>query len=176
MLASRTGDVGRGTVLLRRRANPNAKETHRGTTPMMWAADEGTSGRFKCSSPRVAIRTPSRTGRPRRRSRDWQGKTIRVRRWRPRRRRSPARQAAPSLGSCAPSRMRQRRAPAGRAGGGADGGNAPAEVGADRGRAGESGGRRSGGGAAAGDADADDDDAAVAAGFGRRSATRMAVA
>ena len=40
MLASRTGNVEAMKVLLDRGADVNAKETLRGTTPLMWAADE----------------------------------------------------------------------------------------------------------------------------------------
>ena len=40
MLASRTGNVDAMKVLLDRGADVNAKETLRGTTPLMWAADE----------------------------------------------------------------------------------------------------------------------------------------
>jgi ankyrin repeat protein len=41
MIASRTGNVAAMTVLLDKGADPNAKDTLRGTTPIMWAADEG---------------------------------------------------------------------------------------------------------------------------------------
>ena len=41
MAASRTGNVDAMKVLLDHGADVNAKETLRGTTPMMWAADEG---------------------------------------------------------------------------------------------------------------------------------------
>ena len=41
MVASRTGNVDAMKVLLDHGANVNAKETLRGTTPLMWAADEG---------------------------------------------------------------------------------------------------------------------------------------
>ena len=41
MLASRTGAVEAMRVLIDRGANLNAKDTERGTTPMMWAADQG---------------------------------------------------------------------------------------------------------------------------------------
>jgi len=41
MLAARTGDVEAMKALLDNGADPNAKDTLRGTTPMMWAADEG---------------------------------------------------------------------------------------------------------------------------------------
>ena len=41
MIASRTGNVEAMTVLLDHGADVNAKETLRGTTPLMWAADEG---------------------------------------------------------------------------------------------------------------------------------------
>ena len=41
MLASRTGAVDAMRVLIDRGANLNARDTERGTTPMMWAADQG---------------------------------------------------------------------------------------------------------------------------------------
>ena len=41
MAASRTGNVEAMKVLLDHGADVNAKETLRGTTPLMWAADEG---------------------------------------------------------------------------------------------------------------------------------------
>ena len=41
MMASRTGNVAAMTVLLDRGAEVNAKETLRGTTALMWAADQG---------------------------------------------------------------------------------------------------------------------------------------
>ncbi len=41
MEASRTGNVGAMKVLIDHGADVNAKETLRGTTPLMWAADEG---------------------------------------------------------------------------------------------------------------------------------------
>ena len=41
MEASRTGNVDAMKVLLDHGADVNAKETLRGTTPLMWAADEG---------------------------------------------------------------------------------------------------------------------------------------
>ena len=41
MVASRTGNVEAMKVLLDHGADVNAKETLRGTTPLMWAADEG---------------------------------------------------------------------------------------------------------------------------------------
>ena len=40
MIASRTGNVDAMTALLDKGADPNARETLRGTTPLMWAADE----------------------------------------------------------------------------------------------------------------------------------------
>ena len=43
MTASRTGNVEAMKVLLDHGADANAKETLRGTTPLMWAADEGHS-------------------------------------------------------------------------------------------------------------------------------------
>ena len=44
MMAARTGNVEAMKVLLDRGADVNAKETLRGTTPLMWAADEGHAG------------------------------------------------------------------------------------------------------------------------------------
>src|SRR5215831_1336293 len=43
MIASRTGKLDAMKVLIDRGADVNAKETARGTTPLMWAADEGHS-------------------------------------------------------------------------------------------------------------------------------------
>ena len=48
MIAARTGNVEAMKVLLDRGADVNAKETLRGTTPLMWAADEG-ARRRRCS-------------------------------------------------------------------------------------------------------------------------------
>ena len=56
MMASRTGNVEAMKVLLDRGAQVNAKETLRGTTALMWAADQGHT---------AAVKTPDR---PRRRS------------------------------------------------------------------------------------------------------------
>ncbi len=44
MIAARTGNVDAMKVLLDHGADPNAKDTLRGTTPLMWAADEGHAG------------------------------------------------------------------------------------------------------------------------------------
>ena len=41
MAAARTGNVDALKVLVEKGADVNAKETLRGTTPLMWAADEG---------------------------------------------------------------------------------------------------------------------------------------
>src|SRR5688572_7898498 len=175
MLASRTGDVAAMTALLDSGANPNAKETQRGTTPMMWAADEGHEAAIKLliargGDPNAKSNPAPRGGGPAlgkandpRAQVAAQAAAV------------AARTAAPSLGelravadgNAAPA------APAGRAGGrGADGGNAAGRGAGGRGAGGgRAGGAGRGGGAAAGDADADaDDDAVVAAGFGRRSA------
>ena len=48
MIAARTGNVDAMKVLLDGGADVNAKETLRGTTPLMWAADEGHARRCSC--------------------------------------------------------------------------------------------------------------------------------
>jgi ankyrin repeat protein len=168
MLASRTGDVAAMSVLLDAGANPNAKETHRGTTPMMWAADEGHEAAIKLliargADPNAKSNPAPRGGGPA------LGKSNDPREAVARQAAAvAAREAAPSL-----SELRAAgnggAADAGRAGGrGADGANAAAGRAGGRGAGGGRGGGGRGGGAAAGAADADaDDDAAVAAGFGR---------
>jgi ankyrin repeat protein len=167
MLASRTGDVAAMTALLDSGANPNAKETLRGTTPMMWAADEGHEAAIKLliargADPNAKSNPAPRGGGPAlgkandpRAQVAAQAAAV------------AARQAAPSLGELRAVANGDNAAPAGRAG--ADGGNA---AGGGRGGRGAGGGRAGGagrgGGAAAANADDDaDDDAAVAAGFGR---------
>src|SRR3974390_751061 len=47
MEAARTGNVDAIKVLLDHGADVNAKETQRGTTPLMWAADEGHAAAIK---------------------------------------------------------------------------------------------------------------------------------
>ncbi len=47
MAAARTGNVDAVRVLLDHGADPNAKETLRGTTPIMWASDEGHAAAIK---------------------------------------------------------------------------------------------------------------------------------
>ena len=60
MLASRTGNVDAMKVLIDRGADVNAKETLRGTTPLMWAADEGHAAAIQLLIQRGAdIKTPS---------------------------------------------------------------------------------------------------------------------
>jgi ankyrin repeat protein len=164
MLAARTGSVDAMTALLDNGANPNAKETLRGTTAMMWAADEGHEAAIKLlidrGGDKNAKSNPAQRG------------------------------GGPALGKAGDPRKQvaaqveavKRRQPldlggvraaaeggdaAGRAGGGAAAG------GRGGGRGGGAGGGR-GGGAGRGNADADggvdvDDDAAVAAGFGRNT-------
>ena len=51
MEASRTGNVDAMKVLLDHGADVNAKETLRGTTPLMWAADEGHAAGDPASDP-----------------------------------------------------------------------------------------------------------------------------
>jgi len=155
MLASRTGNVEAMKALLDNGANPNAKETLRGTTPLMWAADEGHEAAIKLLIERGADMNAKSNVAPRgggpalgkandpRKAVAAQAAAV------------AARQAAPSLGDL---RALESSGAGGRAAGGGGG---------------RGGGRA--GGAGRGNAGGDDtgvdfnDDAAVAAGFGRRA-------
>lgn len=161
MLAARTGSVEAMTALLDNGADPNAKETYRGTTAMMWAADEGHAAAIKLLIDRGA---------------DQNAKS------------NPAqRGGGPALGKATDPRKAVaqnvaafKAQQAGLAGpgqtlGGDRDGAATAPAGRGGGRAGGAGGGRAGGAgrgnagrANAANAD-DDDDAAVAAGFGRNT-------
>jgi ankyrin repeat protein len=163
MLASRTGNVEAMKALLDNGANPNAKETLRGTTPMMWAADEGHEAAIKLLIERGADANAKSNPAPRgggpalgkandpRKAVAAQAAAVK------------ARQAAPSLGDLRALENTGAGAP------GAGGGRAAGAAGAAGGRGGRAGG------AGRGNADGDDngvdlnDDAAVAAGFGRRA-------
>jgi len=162
MLASRTGNVDAMKALLDNGANPNAKETLRGTTPIMWAADEGHEAAIKLLIERGADMNAKSNVAPRgggpalgkandpRKAVAAQAAAV------------AARQAAPSLGDL--------RALESAGGGGQPSTGAQGAAGAVGGR----GGGRAGG-AGRGNAGGDDtgldfnDDAAVAAGFGRRA-------
>ena len=156
MIASRTGNVEALRVLLEAGADPNAKETLRGTTPLMWAADEGHAPAIKVliehgadikarSNPAPRGRGPAlgKANDPRK-AVAAQGAAL-------------ARgQAAPGLGAL--NQLSSGDAAAAAPAGGGRGG-----------RGGRGGGGRGGGNANAGDAvNVDQDDAAVAAGIGRR--------
>jgi cytohesin len=171
MLASRTGDVAAMTVLLDAGANPNAKETHRGTTPMMWAADEGHEAAIKLlidrgADPNAKSNPAPRGGGPAlgkandpRKAVAQQAAAV------------AARQASPSLSELRAAETGGNAAPAGRAGGRGADGNAAAGGAGGRGAGGGRAGGAGRGGAGAADAVADDDDdAVIAAGFGRRTA------
>jgi ankyrin repeat protein len=163
MLAARTGSVDTINALIDNGADPNAKETQRGTTAMMWAADEGHEAAIKVLIERGA---------------DMNAKSNLAQRG-----------GGPALGKANDPRKQvaaqveavRRRQPLDLGGvrAVAEGGNAGRAGGADAagggrgggGRAGGAGGRGGGAGrgnAGAADTDADDD-AAVAAGFGRNT-------
>ena len=167
MLASRTGNVEAMKALLDNGANPNAKETLRGTTPLMWAADEGHEAAIKLLVERGADVNAKSNPAPRgggpalgksndpRKAVAAQAAAV------------AARQAAPSLGD-----LRALES-TGAGGQPSTGAGAAGAAGAAGGRGGRGGGRA--GGAGRGNAGGDDtgvdfnDDAAVAAGFGRRA-------
>jgi ankyrin repeat protein len=184
MLAARTGNVEAIRALLDNGADPNAKETLRGTTAMMWAADEGHAAAIqlliergadknaksnpaqrgggpalgKSNDPRRAVAQNVAAFEAQRAGRAGPAQTLRV-----------------ADGDDTPNAAGGRAGgAAGRAGGGApDGAAAAGGGGRGGGRAGGAGGGR-GGAAGRGNADgadaADaDDDAAVAAGFGRNT-------
>jgi uncharacterized protein len=154
MLASRTGNVEAMKVLIDRGADVNARETLRGTTPIMWAADESHAPAVKLlidrgadfkarSNPAPRGRGPAlgKANDPRK-AVAAQGAAL------------AAREAAPDLGALNALSGGDRGGGGGRGGRGVRGGG--------RGAAG-------GGGGAAGAAGDDQvDDAAVAAGIGRR--------
>ena len=86
MMASRTGNVSAMKVLLDSGAQVNVKETLRGTTALMWAADQGHAAAIQLlldhgadtnarSNPAVARRrgAPGKSGDPRRANRTQQG-------------------------------------------------------------------------------------------------------
>jgi ankyrin repeat protein len=156
MVASRTGNLDAITVLLDRGADVNAKETLRGTTPLMWAADEGHEAAIQLlvrrgadikarSNPAPRGRGPAlgKSNDPRK-AVAAQGAAL------------AAREAAPDLGAL--NALTNPQAGGGRTGGGRAGA-----------RGGAGGGAAGRGAGAAPDGAADDqDDAAVAAGIGRR--------
>jgi uncharacterized protein len=167
MLASRTGNVEAMTALLDNGANPNAKETLRGTTPLMWAADEGHEAAIKLLVERggdvnAKSNVAPRGGGPALGKANDPRKAVAAQAAA-----VAARQAAPSLGDL--------RALETAGGGGqpSPAAGATEAAGAAGGRGGRGGGRA--GGAGRGNAPGDDngvdlnDDAAVAAGFGRRA-------
>jgi ankyrin repeat protein len=172
MLAARTGDVEAMKALLDNGADPNAKDTLRGTTPMMWAADEGHEAAIKLlidrggdknaksnlaqrgggpalgksNDPRRAVAQNVAAFEAQRAGRSGPGQTLRV---------ADGDDAANAAGGRAGGGGRGGAA-GGRAGGAGRGGNANAAAG------------RGGNANAAAGNDADDD-AAVAAGFGRNT-------
>ncbi len=155
MIASRTGKVEAIRVLLEAGAEVNAKETLRGTTPLMWAADEG-------HAPAVKVLIEH-------------GADIKARS-------NPApRGRGPALGKSNDPRKAVAAQGAALARGAATpelgalnalgGGAAAAGGGRGGGRGGRGGGGRAGGaagGRGADDVNVEQDDAAVAAGIGRR--------
>jgi len=152
MEASRTGNVEAMKVLIDRGANVNAKETLRGTTPLMWAADEGHSPAIKFLIERgadiKARSNPAERGRG-----PALGKSN-----------DPRKQVADQgarLAAGQPSTLGGGRADA-------TAGAAGAAAGGRGGAAGGRGGRGGRGGGAAGAAGADQqgDDAGAAVGFG----------
>ena len=138
MIASRTGNVAAMRVLIEAGAEGNARETLRGTTPLMWAADEGHAPAMK-----VLIDA---------------GADIKARS-------NPApRGRGPALGKANDPRKQVAAQGAALARGAA-----PPPLGGGGGRGGRGGGARGGGaGRGADDVNVDQDDAAVAAGIGRR--------
>jgi ankyrin repeat protein len=149
MIAARTGNVDAIRVLLDRGANPNARETQRGTTPLMWAADEGHEGAIRLLIERGADVNARSNPAPRGRGpalgkagdprKAVAAQVAAVK----------ARQGAPDLSALRALEVGGRGDAAGRGGRGA-------------------GGRGGRGGAEADDAAFDQDDAAAAAGIGRR--------
>ena len=130
MAASRTGNVDAMKVLLDHGANVNAKETLRGTTPLMWAADEGHAAAIKFLIERGAdINAHSSSGGARKRTGAREIERSAASRSRRRARRSPPDSASPALGArIAPQRgaarsggSRRRPAAGERAGAGSGG-------------------------------------------------------
>jgi ankyrin repeat protein len=157
MIASRTGNVEAIRVLLEAGADVNARETLRGTTPLMWAADEGHAPALQVLIEHGADIKARSNPAPR-------GRGPALGKANDPRKAVAAQGAALARGAAAPD-LGQLNA-LGR------GGDAAAAGGGRGGRGGRGGAGR-GGGAAAGRGGADDvnndgDDAAVAAGIGRR--------
>jgi ankyrin repeat protein len=153
MLASRTGNVDAMKVLLDNGANPNAKETLRGTTPMMWAADEGHEAAIRLLIDRGADANARSNPAPRGRG-PALGKANDPRKAVAAQAAAvAARQAAPNLGDL---RALESNGEPGRGAAAGGGGRGGGRGGRGRGNAGD-------------DANTfDQDDAAVAAGIGRR--------
>ena len=144
MIAAKTGNVEAIKVLIEAGADVNAKETLRGTTPLMWAADEG-------HAPAIQALIDN-------------GADIKARS-------NPApRGRGPALGKANDPRKQVAAQGAALARGAAPpplGGGGGANAGGGRGGGGR-GGRGGGGRGGADDVNVDQDDAAVAAGIGRR--------
>jgi ankyrin repeat protein len=139
MLASRTGNLEAMRVLIDKGADVNATDTLRGTTPLMWAADEGHEEAVRLLVARGADIAARSNPAPR-------GRGPALGKANDPRKAVAAQGAALAAREAAPDLGALNALTGGRAGGG-------------RGRAG-------GGGRAGGAADADLDDAAVAAGVG----------
>jgi cytohesin len=138
MIASKTGNVAAMRVLLEAGANPNAKETLRGTTPLMWAADEGHEAAIKVLIDAGADIKARSNPAPR-------GRGPALGKANDPRKQVAAQGAALARGAAPP--------PLGGGGGGGRGGR---------------GGRGNAGRGGTDDVNLDQDDAAVAAGIGRR--------
>jgi ankyrin repeat protein len=151
MVAARTGNVDAMKVLIDRGADVNAKDTLRGTTPLMWAADEGHAAAIKLLVDRganiKAQSSPAERGRgPALGKSNDPRKAVALLAAA-----QAAREAAPDLGALSALERGGR-------------GGTPGQAG----RAGQAGQAGRGGRGAGRGAGADDqDDAAVAAGFGR---------
>jgi ankyrin repeat protein len=157
MIASRTGNVQAIRVLLEAGADVNAKETLRGTTPLMWAADEGHAPAIKVLIEHGADIKARSNPAPR-------GRGPALGKANDPRKQVAAQGAALARGAAAPGLGQLNALGNGDAGAAAAGGGRG-------GRGGRGGGRGGGGGAARGagdDVNVDQDDAAVAAGIGRR--------
>ena len=147
MTAARTGNVAAMKVLVDRGADVNARETLRGTTPLMWAADEGHAPAIQFLIERGADIKARSNPAPRGRG-PALGKANDPRKAVAAQGAAlAAREAAPELGALNALAGGGNAATAGNTGRGGRGGRA--------------------GGAGAGGADADLDDAALAAGIGR---------
>jgi ankyrin repeat protein len=143
MIAARTGSVEAIRVLLEAGADANAKETLRGTTPLMWAADEGHEAAIKVLVEHGADVKARSNPAPRGRG-PALGKA------------NDPRKAVAAQGAA----LARGAAPPPLGGGGFGGGGT--------GRGGRGGGRGGAGRGGADDVSVDQDDAAVAAGIGRR--------